>query len=71
MKEVKETFAKLVAARLIERCPAPEPSLLPKDPEPPKKVARGAAVSDTIAYFKAPRFSKVLTTQDAFCSIAT
>lgn len=52
MKEVKETFAKLVTAHLIERCPAPEPSLLPKDPEPPKKVARGAAVSDPIS----PRF---------------
>jgi len=44
--DVKETFAKLVAAHFIERCPAPEPSLQSKDPlEPPKKVPRGAAVS--------------------------
>lgn len=44
---MKETFAKLVAARFIERCPAAEPSLQPKDSnvEPPKKVPRGAAVS--------------------------
>lgn len=45
VKGVKETFAKLVAARFIERCPAAEPSLQPKDSnvEPPKKVPRGAA----------------------------
>ncbi|KAG0555076.1 hypothetical protein KC19_12G142600 [Ceratodon purpureus] len=43
-KEVKETFRSLVEAHFIERCPAAEPSLQPKDAqEPPKKVPRGAA----------------------------
>ena len=36
----------------IERCPAAEPSLQPKDAqEPPKKVPRGAAVSLTCVDF--------------------
>lgn len=53
MKDVKETFAKLVAAHFIERCPAPEPSLQPKDSlEPPKKVPRGASVSEYFFFDK-------------------
>lgn len=50
---MKETFRTLVEAHFIERCPAAEPSLQPKDAqEPPKKVPRGTAVSFDIHRLK-------------------